>query len=82
MRLNLATVRTLYKQCGWSQNELACRIGIGCGSLSNVLSGRRGVGRKTLSGLLRVFPDESAASMANDRRAASQVLPGEAGHVE
>ena len=66
MRLNSAAVRTLYKGYGWSQNELARRVNVEPGTLSNALSGRRGAGRKVLSGLLRIFPDESAASLTSE----------------
>jgi len=66
MRLNSAAVRTLYEQNGWSQNELARCVNVEHGSLSNALSGRRGAGRKVLSGLLSVFPYESAASLTKE----------------
>lgn len=71
MRINSTTVRMLYEQYGITQKELACRIGIGRNSLSNALSGRRCAVRKTLSGLLRLFPNESVASLTNERRVES-----------
>ena len=63
MRLNQDNVIELSKRCGWSQNELARKIGLSRGSLSNALSGRRGAGRKMLAGLLKLFPDESVSSL-------------------
>jgi len=53
-------------QKGWSQNQLARNIGVSPGALSNALSGKRGVGRATLSGLLRMFPDETVKSLTKN----------------
>jgi len=64
-------VLLLAQERGLGQNQLACRVGIGRGSLSNTLSGRRGVGRKTLSGLLKLFPDESVDSLTIERQVES-----------
>lgn len=63
MRLNAQTVRNLCRRCGWSQNELAKRMGVSKGALSRVLNGKCGAGRKMLSRLLHVFPDETVASI-------------------
>lgn len=67
MKLCKETIITLVERQGISQNQLAFKIGIGRGSLSNALSGRRGVGRKTLVGLLRLFPTESVESLTKER---------------
>jgi len=63
MQLNKATITSLTQQRGITQNELAHLINVGRGSLSNALSGRRHAGRKLLAGLLRLFPNESVASL-------------------
>lgn len=68
MMLCCETVKSLAKEHGLTQNQLAYRVGVGRGSLSNALSGRRGVGRKTLVGLLRLFPEESVASLTAKRQ--------------
>lgn len=70
MQLNKQAIEGLAEQNGWSQNQLAYEMGVGRGSLSNALSGRRGVGRKTLIGLLRLFPDETVASLTIERQVA------------
>lgn len=58
MKINRKRIICLSNQNGWTQNELARRMGLPRGTLSNVLSGRRGAGRKILSGFLRIFPEE------------------------
>jgi len=63
MRLNATIVRNLCSRCGWSQNELAKRMGVSKGALSRAINGKCGAGRKMLSRLLRVFPDETVASI-------------------
>ena len=63
MQLKVNVVEGLIKKSNLSQNQLAERIGISKGYLSNSLRGRRGAGRKLLSGLLRMFPEESAESL-------------------
>ncbi len=71
MKLYKALIISLADSKGFSQNQLALHIGISRGSLSNALSGRRGVGRKTLVGLLRLFPTESVESLTQERRGGS-----------
>lgn len=71
MRLRVEVVKALIDESNLSQNQLAERIGISKGYLSNSLSGRRGAGRKLLSGLLRLFPEESVASLTIGRKAAA-----------
>lgn len=63
MKLNKATIISLTQQRGITQNELARNISVGHGSLSNALSSKRGVGRTILAGLLRLFPNETVASL-------------------
>lgn len=70
MRLKTEVVKKLIDECNLSQNQMANQIGVSRGSLSNALSGRRGVGRKTLVGLLRLFPDETVASLTLERKVA------------
>ena len=68
MRLSEDVILKLTADRGISQNQLAREIGINRGSLSNALSGRRGVGRKTLAGLLKLFPEESVDSLTTKER--------------
>lgn len=44
---------------GWSQNELARRVGVSKGTMSKVINGKRGTGRKVLAGLLKAIPETS-----------------------
>ena len=71
MRLNSVVVKELLNEHNLSQNQLAAQIGISKGYLSNSLNGRRGAGRKLLSGLLRLFPEESVASLTIERKVAA-----------
>ena len=68
MLLNAEVVKALIYESDLSQNQLAQRIGISKGYLSNALSGRRGAGRKLLSGLLRMFQEESVANLTRERK--------------
>ena len=63
MRINTVFIKEICNRNGLSQNQLADQIGITKGALSNALSDKRGVGRKTLVGILKLFPDESVASL-------------------
>ncbi|KLU65694.1 hypothetical protein DEAC_c23240 [Desulfosporosinus acididurans] len=63
MNLSKEKITDLIQQKGISQNELARLMNVAQGSLSNALSGRRSAGRKILSGLLSIFPKETAASL-------------------
>jgi len=67
MQLKAETVLSLSSHYGWSQNELARRVGVSKGSLSRALSGKCGVGRKTISGLMRLFPCEPLESLVTKR---------------
>ena len=69
MRINIVKIKQLQCERGFSQNQLAYQIGIAKGALSNALSGKRGVGRKTLVGLLRIFPQETVESLTKEREA-------------
>lgn len=57
-KVNAKLIRKLMTKSGYTQNELARKIGISTGTLSNILAGRRMVGKKTLSGLQRLFSVE------------------------
>lgn len=64
MKLHKEKIDVLIKQQGLSQNQLARLINVWPGSFSNALSGR-----KLLSGLLKVFPQETVSSLTiNDRK--------------
>ena len=66
MKVKSEKVKELQSANGISQNQMADQIGVTKGGLSNALSGKRGVGRKTLVGLLKLFPDESVASLTEE----------------
>ncbi len=70
MRLNANVITNLIGEAALSQNQMAKQIGISKGYLSNSLSGRRGAGRKLLSGLLKQFPNETVASLTEQRQVA------------
>jgi transcriptional regulator with XRE-family HTH domain len=68
MRLNAETITNLFNHCGWSQNELARRMGVSKGALSRALRGKCGAGRKMIVGLLRVFPGEVLTNIVISER--------------
>jgi len=68
MRLKVEVVKELIIENNLSQNQLAERIGVSKGYISNSLSGKRGAGRKLLAGLLRMFPEESVATLTTESR--------------
>lgn len=70
MKVNKVVIQKLLDPISISQNQLAEKIGVSKGYLSNSLNGRRGAGRKLLSGLLRMFPEESVASLTIERQVA------------
>lgn len=66
--INQSYIKKLCESKGISQNQLASLIGVSRGALSNALSRKRGVGRKTLVGLLRVFPEETVSTLTEERK--------------
>lgn len=68
MKLFKGRVMTLAREHGITQNQLARTIGVSPGTLSNALNGKRGVGRSILSRLLRMFPQETVASLTISER--------------
>jgi transcriptional regulator with XRE-family HTH domain len=67
MMLRTETVKALSQALGLTQNQLAYRIGISRGAFSRAINGKTGVGRKTLAGLLRLFPGQSVSSLTVER---------------
>jgi transcriptional regulator with XRE-family HTH domain len=63
LRLRSEAVIALTNHRGWSQNELARRMGVSKSALSRALSGKSGAGRKIIGGLLRIFPGEPLESL-------------------
>ena len=68
MRLKAEVVKVLINENNLSQNQLAERIGVSKGYMSNSINGKRGAGRKLLAGLLRMFPEESVATLTTESR--------------
>jgi transcriptional regulator with XRE-family HTH domain len=66
VKIKTAKIKELQSVNELSQNEMAHQIGVSKGTLSNALAGKRGVGRKTLVGLLKLFPEESVASLTEE----------------
>ena len=66
--INQSYIKKLCESKEISQNQLANLIGVSRGAWSNALSRKRGVGRKTLVGLLRVFPEETVSTLTEERK--------------
>lgn len=63
MEPNLARIKNLMRQNGWSSNELARRAGLSKSEVSRFLRGQRSGGNKMISGLLQAFNGETLNSL-------------------
>ncbi len=58
MRLNVGYVEELIKKRGWSERQLAMKSGLSPATISRIITGKRGAGTRTLSGIMKAFPNE------------------------
>lgn len=59
MKLNVDYLKGLLEKRGWSERNLALRSGLSIATISRIISGKRGLGSRTISGIIRAFPEES-----------------------
>ena len=63
MTPNRTYITKLVNERGWSDSELARRMGISRAEANRFMKGQRSGGKKLLSGLLRAFPNESIETL-------------------
>ena len=63
MTPNRTYITKLVNERGWSDSELARRMGISRAEANRFMKGQRSGGKKLMSGLLRAFPNESIETL-------------------
>ena len=63
MTPNRTYITKLVNERGWSDSELARRMGISRAEANRFMKGQRSGGKKLMSGLLRAFPNESIEAL-------------------
>ena len=63
MTPNRTYITKLVNEKGWSDSELARRMGISRAEANRFMKGQRSGGKKLMSGLLRAFPNESIEAL-------------------
>jgi hypothetical protein len=63
MTPNRTYITKLVNERGWSDSELARRMGISRAEANRFMKGQRCGGKKLMSGLLRAFPNESIETL-------------------
>jgi len=59
MRLNIEYIKQLQDEKGWSNAQLAMKMGVSKAHVGRILNGKRDAGTKVISGIIRAFPNES-----------------------
>ena len=63
MTPNRTYITKLVNERGWSDSELARRMGISRAEANRFMKGQRSGGKKLMSGLLKAFPNESIETL-------------------
>ncbi len=63
VKLNTEKIDALRKEKKWSQNELARKLGIHESTFSSIMTQKRGIGTKTMTKILKLFPEEDFDSL-------------------
>lgn len=58
MRPNIDYIKRLQNEKGWSNAQLAIKMGISKAHVGRIFSGKRDAGTKVISGIIRAFPNE------------------------
>lgn len=58
MRPNIEYIKQLQIKKGWSNAQLAMRMGVSKAHVGRIFSGKRDAGTKVISGIIRAFPNE------------------------
>ena len=59
MRPNINYIKQLQSEKGWSNAQLAIKMGVSKAHVGRIFSGKREAGTKVISGIIRAFPNES-----------------------
>ena len=58
MRPNIEYIKQLQIKKGWSNAQLAMRMGVSKAHVGRIFSGKREAGTKVISGIIKAFPNE------------------------
>lgn len=58
MRPNIEYIKQLQIKKGWSNAQLAMRMGVSKAHVGRIFSGKREAGSKVISGIVKAFPNE------------------------
>jgi len=58
MRPNTEYIKKLQEARGWSNGQLALKMGVSRATVGRVLSEKRGGGKTVIAGIIRAFPKE------------------------
>lgn len=63
MMLNVEYIKKLMCKKNMSERQLAIKSGLSTATISRVLNNKRGAGSRTLAGIRKAFPGESAEKL-------------------
>jgi transcriptional regulator with XRE-family HTH domain len=58
MRPNIDYIKQLQNEKGWSNAQLAIKMGVSKAHVGRIFSGKRDAGNKVISGIVKAFPNE------------------------
>lgn len=58
MRPNIEYIKQLQNEKGWSNAQLAIKMGVSKAHVGRIFSGKRDAGNKVISGIVKAFPNE------------------------
>ena len=58
MRPNIHYIKQLQNEKGWSNAQLAIKMGVSKAHDGRIFSGKRDAGNKVISGIVKAFPNE------------------------
>lgn len=58
MRPNIEYLKQLQDEKGWSNAQLAFKMGVSKAHVGRIFSGKREAGTKVISGIVKAFPNE------------------------
>ena len=58
MRPNIDYIKQLQNEKGWSNAQLAFKMGVSKAHVGRIFSGKREAGTKVISGIIKAFPNE------------------------
>ena len=58
MKPNINYIKQLQTKKGWSNAQLAMKMGVSKAHVGRIFSGKREAGNKVISGIVKAFPNE------------------------